>query len=151
MYVLLCNVCMYVLVCVCWCVCVCIYIYMYALICNACIYVCICMFVCERSWYSDKTTTWTILFSVVDRGKKSLSCVGTFSPALRPTKPHIESIPDFFPRRQSGRSAMLTSQLHLVPRLKMSEALLILSLDAFMESSPLRKKKKRNLPNFWWN
>jgi len=39
---------------------------------------------------------------------------------------------------------MLTAQLHPVPRLKMSEALLMLPLDAFMASLPLPPPKKEN-------
>ena len=153
------QVCMYICVCMYVCimyVCVCVYVCMYCY--TMYVYVCIhiyvpvcnaCINVCGRSWYSNKATAWTILFSIVDRDKKSLSCVGTFSPTLRPTGLHIENIPDFFLRRQSGRGVMLNAQLRLVPRLKMSDAIVIFPLDAFIASSPQRRKRK--LPICWWN
>jgi len=158
-----CNVCMYVYVCVYVSVYVCMYyvlyvvyicMYSYVLVFNECIYMCMCVSV--FGIVKELQPGRSCFRSLTD--KKSLSCLGTFSPALRPTKLHIESIPDFVLRRQSGRDVMLTAQLHLVPRLKMSEALLtrMLPLDTFMASSPVREKKKTpyllvELTNQWKN
>jgi hypothetical protein len=43
-------------------------------------------------------------------------------------------MPDLFLRLQSDQGVMLTAQLHLVPRLKMNETVLLFPLYAFVAS-----------------
>jgi hypothetical protein len=52
-------------------------------------------------------------------------------PVLGPTQLRFHWVPDFFYNGLSGRSVMLTTHFHLVPRLRMSGALLLFPLFPF--------------------
>jgi hypothetical protein len=70
-------------------------------------------------------------------------------PALKPTQPPIQWIPEVFPWWQTGRGVKLTTQFHVVPRSRMSGSTPPLPQYVFMAWWPVREIEGRL--SFWYN
>jgi hypothetical protein len=126
---------------------VCLVIYIH----NMCAHVCVCVCVCVsdvtflsavqihnhkasgyHSWYTYEVTGQDNLGFEFGLEKE----IFLFSKTSRPTpehdQPSIQCIPGFFLGGKSDHGMKLTIQVHLVPRLRMSRALPLLSLYGFV-------------------
>jgi len=76
----------------------------------------------EHSQYSDLATGWAY------RGSSPSRCKGVFSKCLErirgPPSPLLKAYEALFPGVESGRGARVTAHLHLVPKLRITGAIL---------------------------